>query len=75
MPIRPITPVRVMAAAGLIAGTVPTMGMCSTSRTMPSAIVLAVLQAMQARRGWNRSVMRPSSPATRAAISASLLSP
>jgi hypothetical protein len=51
VPSRPITPVRVSAAAGLIAGTVPTIGIASTSRTMPRAMVLAVLQAMQARRG------------------------
>ena len=47
------------AAAGLIAGTVPTTGTASTSRTMPNAMVLAVLQAMQARRGWNRSAHAP----------------
>ena len=41
----------VIAAAGLIAGTVPTIGTCSTSRTMPSAIVDAVLQAIVMRRG------------------------
>ena len=44
-------PVFVIAAAGLIAGTVPTIGTCSTSRTMPRAIVEAVLQAMVIRRG------------------------
>jgi hypothetical protein len=59
----------------LIAGTVPTIGVSSTSRTMPSAIVLAVLQAMQMRRGWKRSAMRPSRPETRAAISASVFAP
>ena len=37
--------------------------------------VLAVLQAMQTRRGRKRSLIRPSSPATRAAISASLFAP
>ena len=51
VPSRPIVPVLVSAAAGLIAGTVPTIGTSSTSRTMPSAIVLAVLQAMQISRG------------------------
>ena len=38
-------------------------------------MVEAVLQAMQTRRGRKRSVMRPSSPDTRAAICASLLLP
>ena len=70
-----MTPVLVDAAAGLIAGTVPTIGISSTSRTMPSAMVLAVLQAMQIRRGWYLSAMRPSRPHTRAATSASLLVP
>jgi len=46
-----MTPVLVMAAAGLIAGTVPTIGTSSTSRTIPRAIVEAVLQAMQTSRG------------------------
>ena len=41
----------VCSAAGLIAGTVPTIGISSTSRTMPSAMVLAVLQAMVMSRG------------------------
>ena len=75
MPSRPIAPVLVIAAAGLIAGTVPTIGTCSTSRTMPSAIVEAVLQAIVISRGRYRSASRPSSPATRAAISASVFSP
>jgi len=65
----------VIAAAGLIAGTVPTIGTCSTSRTMPRAIVLAVLQAIVISRGRKRSLMRPSSPATLAATSASDFSP
>ena len=51
VPSRPMVPLRVCSAAGLIAGTVPTIGISSTSRTMPKAMVLAVLQAMQARRG------------------------
>ena len=62
-------------SAGLIAGTVPTIGTSKTSRTIPSAMVEAVLQAMQTSLGRRRSVIRPSSPATRAAICASLLSP
>ena len=74
-PSRPIAPVWVNAAAGLIAGTVPTIGTCSTSRTMPRAMVLAVLQAIVINRGANRSDSRPSNPATRAAISASVFSP
>ncbi len=68
-------PLRVCSAAGLIAGTVPTIGISSTSRTMPSAMVEAVLQAMQISRGEKRSAMRPNSPQTRAATSASVLGP
>ena len=75
VPTRPIVPLRVSVAAGLIAGTVPTTGISSTSRTMPSAMVLAVLQAMQTSRGRYRSAILPSSPATRAAIWASVLVP
>ena len=75
VPSSPITPLRVSRAAGLIAGTVPTIGTSSTSRTLASAMVEAVLQAMHTRRGFSRSVIRPSSPDTRAAICASLLLP
>ena len=56
-PSSPITPVLVIAAAGLIAGTVPTIGISSTSRTMPRAMVLAVLQAMQIRISSRRPVL------------------
>ena len=65
----------VIAAAGLIAGTVPTIGTSRTSRTAVSAMVEAVLQAMQTRRGCSRSVNRPNRPETRAAISASVFWP
>ena len=47
-----MTPVFVNSAAGLIAGTVPTIGTSSASRTMLSAMVEAVLQAIVMRRGW-----------------------
>ena len=66
---------RVRAAAGLIAGTVPTIGTSSTSRTLDRAMVLAVLQAMHTSLGFSRSAMRPSRPETRAAICASVLLP
>jgi hypothetical protein len=75
VPSRPIVPLRVSSAAGLIAGTVPTIGTLRTSRTMARAMVEAVLQAMQISRGLNLSLIRPSSPQTRAATSASLLVP
>ena len=51
VPSTPITRVRLSAAAGLIAGTVPTTGTSSAARTAPSAIVDAVLQAMTISRG------------------------
>ena len=40
-----------MAAAGLIAGTVPTTGTSSAARTTGSAIVEAVLHAITTSRG------------------------
>jgi glutamine synthetase adenylyltransferase len=46
-----MTRVLLSSAAGLIAGTVPTMGRSSALRTSASAIVDAVLQAMTIRRG------------------------
>ncbi len=47
---RPITPLRLSAAAGLMAGTVPTTGMARASRSASSARVLAVLQATTSTR-------------------------
>ena len=46
VPSRPITPLCVCSAAGLIAGTVPTIGTPNTALACANAIVEAVLQAM-----------------------------
>ena len=70
-----MTRLREQAAAGLIAGTVPTTGRSSAARTGASAIVEAVLHAITTSRGRYRSTSRPSSAGTRAAISASLRVP
>ena len=67
--------VPLIAAAGLIAGTVPTTGRSSAARTAGSAMVEAVLHAITIRRGRYRSASRPSSAGTRPAISLSLFSP
>ena len=70
-----MTRLSLIAAAGLIAGTVPTTGTSSAARTAGSAMVDAVLHAITTSRGRYRSTSRPSNAGTRAAISASLLVP
>ena len=75
VPSTPIARVLDKAAAGLIAGTVPTIGKSSAARTASSAIVEAVLQAMTISNGSYRSASRPSKAGTRAATSAGLLVP
>ena len=51
VPSTPIARVFEKAAAGLIAGTVPTIGRSSAARTASSAMVEAVLQAMTISAG------------------------
>ena len=51
VPSTPIARVFDSAAAGLIAGTVPTIGRSSAARAASSAMVEAVLQAMTTRAG------------------------
>ena len=69
MPSTPIVRLLDSTAAGLIAGTVPTIGTSSAARTGSSAIVEAVLQAITISSGSNRSASRPSRAGTRASIS------
>jgi hypothetical protein len=66
---------REIAAAGLIAGTVPTIGRSRAARTASRAMVEAVLQAITISSGSNRSASRPSKAGTRASISAGGLVP
>ena len=51
VPSTPITRLFDISAAGLIAGTVPTIGTSSAARAWSRAIVEAVLQAMTTSRG------------------------
>ena len=68
VPSTPITRVFDSSAAGLIAGTVPTIGKSSAARAWSRAMVEAVLQAMTTSRGRECSTSRPSRAGTRSAM-------
>jgi hypothetical protein len=71
----PLARVFERAAAGLIAGTVPTIGTSSAVRTASKAMVEAVLQAITISSGSKRSASRPSRAGTRASICCAVLVP